>query len=100
MSAATSVGRGKYYEEFTVGEEFQSAARTVGEGMIDAFAGVTGDFSEVHTDAELMMPATISLRSPLSVQLSSSSARDARHDGGQLAGIDGLRHVHVVTGGQ
>jgi acyl dehydratase len=54
MSTATSVGRGKYYEEFTVGEEFQSAARTVGEGMIDTFAGVTGDFSEVHTDAELM----------------------------------------------
>ena len=45
--------RGKYYEDFVVGEEFVSMARTVSEGMIDAFAGVTGDFSEVHTDAEL-----------------------------------------------
>lgn len=54
MSTVAPVVRGKYYEDFTLGEELQSAARTVGEGMIDAFAGVTGDFSEVHTDAELM----------------------------------------------
>lgn len=46
--------RGRYFEDFVVGEEFVSMARTVGEGMIDAFAGVTGDWSEVHTDAELM----------------------------------------------
>jgi acyl dehydratase len=46
--------RGKYYDDLAVGEEFESMARTVGEGTIDAFAGVTGDFSEVHTDAELM----------------------------------------------
>ncbi len=45
---------GKYYEDFGVGEEIVSAGRTVSEGTIDLFAGVTGDFSEVHTDAELM----------------------------------------------
>jgi acyl dehydratase len=45
---------GKYYEDFGVGEEIVSARRTVSEGTIDLFAGVTGDFSEVHTDAELM----------------------------------------------
>jgi acyl dehydratase len=54
MSSIDSIVRGKYYEDFALGEEFQSAARTVGVGMIDAFAGITGDFSEVHTDAELM----------------------------------------------
>jgi acyl dehydratase len=46
--------RGKYYEDFAVGEEIVSNRRTIGEGTIDLFAGVTGDFSEVHTDAELM----------------------------------------------
>lgn len=46
--------RGKYYEDFAVGEEIASNRRTIGEGTIDLFAGVTGDFSEVHTDAELM----------------------------------------------
>jgi acyl dehydratase len=45
---------GRYYEDFEVGEEMVSARRTVGEGTIDLFAGATGDFSEVHTDAELM----------------------------------------------
>ena len=46
--------RGKYYEDFALGQEFESMGRTVAEGTIDAFAGVTGDFSEVHTDNELM----------------------------------------------
>jgi len=46
--------QGKYYEDFVVGEELFSAGRTVGEGAIDLFAGLTGDFSQVHTDAELM----------------------------------------------
>ena len=45
---------GKYFEDFVVGEEMVSAARTVGQGTIDLFAGITGDFSEVHTDGELM----------------------------------------------
>ncbi len=45
---------GRYFEDFVVGEELVSARRTVGEGTIELFAGVTGDFSEVHTDAELM----------------------------------------------
>ena len=52
MSVTTTCGR--YFEDFVVGEEMVSAARTVGEGTIDLFAGVTGDFSEVHTDVELM----------------------------------------------
>jgi len=46
--------RGRYYEDFGVGEEIVSGCRTIGEGTIDLFAGVSGDFSEVHTDAELM----------------------------------------------
>jgi acyl dehydratase len=49
-----SLFEGKYYEDFVVGEEIVSAGRTVSEGTIDLFSGVTGDFSEVHTDAELM----------------------------------------------
>lgn len=51
---AQSAAEGRYYEDFGVGEEIVSARRTVGEGTINLFAGVTGDFSEVHTDAELM----------------------------------------------
>jgi len=46
--------QGKWYEDFVVGEELISAGRTVGEGAIDLFAGLTGDFSQVHTDAQMM----------------------------------------------
>lgn len=46
--------QGKWFEDFTVGEELLSAGRTVGEGTIDLFAGITGDYSQVHTDAEMM----------------------------------------------
>lgn len=40
-----------HYEDFVLGAVFRTQARTIGEGVIDAFAGVTGDFAPVHTDA-------------------------------------------------
>jgi acyl dehydratase len=49
--------RGRYFEEFTDGEQLESMGRTVSEAMVDAFAGVTGDFSYAHTD-EVAMQAT------------------------------------------
>ena len=45
---------GRYFEDFVVGEKLMTAGRTVGEGTIDMFAGLTGDFSDVHMDAEVM----------------------------------------------
>lgn len=43
---------GKYFEEFEIGEEFISPGRTVTETDIVAFAGLTGDYNPLHTDAE------------------------------------------------
>lgn len=40
----------RYFSEFTVGEEFVSAGRTVTEADIAAFAGVSGDFNPLHTN--------------------------------------------------
>ncbi len=45
---------GGYFEDFVVGEKLTSAGRTIGENTIDLFAGLTGDFSDVHMDAEVM----------------------------------------------
>ncbi|MCC6947948.1 MAG: dehydratase [Bradyrhizobiaceae bacterium] len=45
---------GRYFEDFVAGEALMSAGRTIGEGTIDLFAGLTGDFSDVHMDAEVM----------------------------------------------
>jgi len=44
----------RFFEEIDVGEEYESPARTVTETDIVLFAGVSGDFNVVHTDAELM----------------------------------------------
>ena len=41
-----------YLEDLEVGQTFVSAARTVTESDVVAFAGLSGDFNPIHTDAE------------------------------------------------
>lgn len=43
---------GKYYEEFTIGEEFVSSGRTVTETDVMLFSGISGDYNPLHTDYE------------------------------------------------
>jgi 3-hydroxybutyryl-CoA dehydratase len=40
-----------HFDELTAGERFTSARRTLTEADMMAFAGVTGDFNPLHTDA-------------------------------------------------
>src|SRR3977135_565616 len=44
---------GKYFEDFEAGEESMTAGRTVTETDIVNFAGITGDWNEIHTNKEL-----------------------------------------------
>ena len=44
--------RGRYFEEFAVGDRIVSAGRTVTETDIVNFAGLSGDFNQIHTDAD------------------------------------------------
>ena len=48
----TFVPRGRYFEEFQVGDVVVSAGRTITEADIVAFAGLSGDYTQIHTDAE------------------------------------------------
>ena len=41
-----------FYEDFHVGDEFVSPARTLTEADIVAFAGISGDYNQLHMDAE------------------------------------------------
>jgi acyl dehydratase len=44
----------QYFEDIQVGDEYLSPGRTVTEADIVAFAGLSGDFNVLHTDAEYM----------------------------------------------
>lgn len=44
--------RGLTFDEFEIGNRYQSQARTVTEADVVAFAGISGDFNPLHTDAE------------------------------------------------
>ena len=44
--------RGMYFEEFVLGQEILSPARTVTETDVVQFAGLSGDYNVLHTDAE------------------------------------------------
>ena len=43
---------GKYFEDFEIGEEAVTAGRTITETDIVNFAGITGDWNELHTNKE------------------------------------------------
>jgi acyl dehydratase len=44
--------RGKYFEEFEIGDEVTSPARTITEADVVMFAALTGDYNQLHTDEE------------------------------------------------
>ncbi|HEX7592816.1 MAG TPA: MaoC/PaaZ C-terminal domain-containing protein [Anaerolineae bacterium] len=44
--------RGMYFEEFTTGTEVVTQGRTITEADIVNFAGLSGDYNTIHTDAE------------------------------------------------
>ena len=46
------MGHGLTYEEFEIGATYNTQARTVTEADVVSFAGLSGDFNPLHTDAE------------------------------------------------
>ena len=46
--------RGVYYEDIELGQKLVTRGRTITEADIVAFAGLTGDYNPMHTDAEYM----------------------------------------------
>ena len=50
MEPTPTLPRGRYFEEFQVGDRLRTRARTITEADIVAFSGVSGDFNSIHTD--------------------------------------------------
>jgi len=44
----------QHFEDIQVGDEYVSPGRTITEADIVAFAGLSGDYNVLHTDAEFM----------------------------------------------
>ena len=44
--------RGMYFDEFQPGLKIVTAGRTITEGDIVSFAGLSGDYNQIHVDAE------------------------------------------------
>ena len=51
MSAISSQ-RGMWFEEFEIGQQIITPGRTITESDIVSFAGLSGDYNQIHTDAE------------------------------------------------
>ncbi len=48
----TYMPRGMYFEDFQAGVAVETQARTITETDIVNFAGISGDYNAIHTDAE------------------------------------------------
>lgn len=52
MSIGLPQGHGLYFEEFEVGQHIISPGRTITETDVVNFAGLSGDFNQIHIDVE------------------------------------------------
>lgn len=56
------IPRGRYFEEFELGDTVASAGRTITEADVVAFAGLSGDYTQIHTNAEYARKAMFGQR--------------------------------------
>lgn len=62
MTELTHQPRGFHFEEFEVGQSLITAGRTVTEADIVNFAGLSGDYNQIHVDADYAAADTFGQR--------------------------------------
>lgn len=62
MNLMPDTPRGMYFEEFEPGQKINSSGRTVTESDIVNFAGLSGDYTQIHTDVEYSKTTPIGRR--------------------------------------
>src|SRR5262245_28284942 len=88
----TAVSPALHFEDLVVGDEFVSPGRTVTEADIVLFAGLSGDYNVLHTDAEVMKSSIFGERIAhgllgLSIQNGLLTRAMTPLAGGQLIGL-------------
>jgi 3-hydroxybutyryl-CoA dehydratase len=48
----TTARHGLYFDEFSIGQKIITAGRTVTEADVVSFAGLSGDYNQIHVDAQ------------------------------------------------
>jgi acyl dehydratase len=62
MSPLPSTPRGMYFGEFQPGQRIVTTARTVTESDIVTFAGLSGDYNQIHTDIQYSQKSSFGQR--------------------------------------
>ena len=62
MRSEDTLDIGKYFEEFEVGMTITSPGRTITESDIVSFAGLSGDYTQIHTDVEFSKSSPLGRR--------------------------------------
>jgi acyl dehydratase len=83
---------GPFFEDVAVGQEFTSPGRTVTEADIVIFAGLSGDYNVLHTDAEHMKSSIFGERIAhgllgLSIEQGLASRGEPAAAHGELSGL-------------
>jgi len=97
--------RGRFFEEFDVGEAFTTAARTITEGDVSLFAGLSGDYNPLHVDEETARRTPLKGRiahGTLTLAIATGQANQLGiFEGTTLAllGMDRIRFVGAVRHG-
>ena len=53
---------GKYYNDWTIGEEYVTPGRTLTETDVVMFASMTGDYHELHTNEQIALKSSFGRR--------------------------------------
>ena len=90
-----------YLEAFRVGEKTISPGRTVAEADIVVFAGISGDWNELHTNAEYMKKGPFGQRiahGMLTLSIASGlSLRSRRHQPLEVLAFLGMDNVRFTA---
>lgn len=97
------MAQGSYhFEDFSIGDRFETPARTITEADIVNYCGLAGDFSPIHTDEEYAsdtIHGTRIAQGPLTMSIAIGQTTQVGYTDDTLVGfygIDGLRFPNPV----